>query len=320
MKVSLIPVFDRYINERRGQIKDSSLETMSRLKKKVELFEKKKRRTVYLQDCTTTWFEEFLEVLSDSGCCNTTIRLYSTVLMSFFEELRKSGAYNLTINYEAFKYCLRNYKRSKSNFYLLTDLEVADIWKCPNLTPKQEIIKDYFIFQTQTGLRWSDVNRLQKKHFTEKDGKLYINDFSTKKTGTVMYNHIIKKYRLKFNDLADQTFIFTETFTTQNVVNHLKRVAKKAKLNNEFICETRLGKKTKITKYKLHEKLGTHMARHHFASVFMSHSTDIYLLMKVLGHKTINTTEKYVHDVFGFIPDNITNELDEGKMKMFELT
>jgi len=130
-------------------------------------------------------------------------------------------------------------------------------------------VKDAFIFSCFTGLRYSDVLNLKWSNI--KKDKI---EFIQKKTGGVEYLPIAEEAK--------------------------KILKKKAKSkSNESVFH--LPKKPVIWEHiqnwkkaaEIDKKVSFHTARHTFATLSLTMGTDLYTVSKLLGHKSISTTQVY---------------------------
>lgn len=154
--------------------------------------------------------------------------------------------------------------------------------KISELSPGEVKATKRFLFACYTGLRFSDVNSLDRKlHIF---GKWVFNP-QTKET---IYKHYIelrmgKTDQPAFIPLIDRAMeiineikidkIF-ETISNQKINKHLKNINTKAKLS---------------------KKLSFHVARHSFATICFLYGIPMEVGQKLLGHKNRKFTEVYTH-------------------------
>lgn len=152
----------------------------------------------------------------------------------------------------------------------------------------KEQFKQAFFFACSTGLRWSDVNKLQwtniikRKSGTKTQWCLY---FEQQKTESVEYFPLsdqaieIVKHREAAQDHAVYVFPKAKETDLRNkpvqrrVDYSLKRWAKAAGLD--------------------HTKMRFHTGRHSFATNLLESGVDIFVVSKLLGHKSVKTTQIY---------------------------
>ena len=144
--------------------------------------------------------------------------------------------------------------------------------------PRLELVKDIFIFSCFTGLAYADVKKLSKDDIVVGiDGKRWI---KTKRTKTDTRNNIpileipkeiIKKYS-EHLDVIDSDKLLP-VLSNQKMNSYLKEIADSCR----------------ITK-----NLTFHLARHTFATtVTLTNGVPIESVSKMLGHKSLKTTQHY---------------------------
>lgn len=138
-----------------------------------------------------------------------------------------------------------------------------------------ELIRDLFIFCTFTGLSWTDMANLTKENIQISfDGHLWIKT-NRQKTGTEtnlrlldVAKHIIEKYE----GMAENGKLLPVP-CYPNCKNGIKVIAKKCGINKNITW---------------------HVARHSYATtICLSNDVPIETLSKMLGHRSIRTTQIY---------------------------
>jgi len=135
-----------------------------------------------------------------------------------------------------------------------------------------ELSRDLFLFSNYTGLRFSDVISLTKDKIVN-DEILSLKMQKTKKLVQVPLSikakQLIKKYQTPENER-----IFPDR-TNVSVNRDLKQVAS--------LC-------------KIKKTVHFHLARHTFATTLVSNNTNAFIVMRLLGHKDIRMTTRYVNN------------------------
>ena len=158
-----------------------------------------------------------------------------------------------------------------------------------------KVVRDMFVFSCYTGLAYSDVEKLSKSDITIGiDGKQWINIKRTK-TNTrssipllPIAKEILERYAYDPKVLKSDRLI--PVFSNQKSNAYLKEIA--------MLCG--------ITK-----PLTTHLARHTFATtVTLTNGVPIETVSKMLGHKSLRTTQHYAKIVDRKVSDDM-NILEE---------
>ncbi len=137
---------------------------------------------------------------------------------------------------------------------------------------RYDVLKRAFIFSCLTGLRWSDIHKLQWSE-VQKTSDGWRITFHQKKTKGLQYL-----------DISDQAISYLGETSSPD-----ERVFTGLKYSSYFNVElTKWMMRAGITK-----NITFHCARHTFAVMQMSLGTELYTLSKLLGHAELKTTQIY---------------------------
>jgi site-specific recombinase XerC len=151
--------------------------------------------------------------------------------------------------------------------YLTTEqLEVLAKMKCGN-----PIVRDAFFFSYCTGMRFGDIVSLNWGQI--RDGGVHVVQSKTGVSQKIDLNEmalsILNRYRKAGQKNSETVFVLPRRSTVDKV---LKRWAKRANLE---------------------VSISFHKARHSFATAMLTSTGDIYTTSKILGHKSLATTQIY---------------------------
>lgn len=151
-----------------------------------------------------------------------------------------------------------------------------------------EITRDLFIIGCWTGLRRSDIDRLEKALF---DVDKEIIRIVTEKTAEIveipmhpMVKTLWEKYEGKFPHLGDKS----------KVNRHLQEVGRHAQLNDNIIIKENRGGKIHSHIYKKYQLIKFHTARRSFATNLYLAGAPTISIMKLTGHTTEQNFLKYI--------------------------
>ncbi|WP_115811185.1 site-specific integrase [Flavobacterium aquicola] len=169
----------------------------------------------------------------------------------------------------------KNTKKDKDRGYLLrSELELLVTFNCEK--GNDELVRDLFVFSCFTGLCYSDIKGLKNSNIQEFfDGNKWI-IVRRKKTATssnVMLLEIPKMIIGKYAGLSRDGKIFP--------------------VPANATCNNRLRVISKLIDCLKEKKVTFHLARHTFATLFLSEGVPLESLSKMLGHKNIATTQIY---------------------------
>jgi integrase len=262
------------ISRKKGTIKPESLKSYTQLKNKLELMYPAK--DLYFTDINhnfLTRFEKYL--LEHNNNKNTVCRKHKTLQVVINHALKDD-----LIKKDPYQFFPKNSIVGERKPITETELKtLIELYKKETLSePYQKALK-MFLFMCLTGLRISDLLNLKYKNIitdTDKDGNaIKLLDVSQIKTQSQTTIPILFNLLDKFIDPDGKgdEFICREFQNGQNINFRLRTIRKKAE----------------ITK-----KLTNHVARHSFATLAINNGVDIYTVSRILGHKSIKTTEIYV--------------------------
>lgn len=158
-------------------------------------------------------------------------------------------------------------KESQKNF-----LTIEEAKKLFNTDCKDPIVKSVSIFSILTGLRYSDISKLQWAEIQHIEGDGFYIRFKQKKTnGQETMPIPLQAYKL----------LGEPQLGTQLVFKDLKKWDFD-RIIPEWIKEAGISK-----------RITFHCFRHTYATLQLYSGTDIYTLSKMLGHKNVQTTQIY---------------------------
>jgi site-specific recombinase XerD len=207
---------------------------------------------------------------NDQGLAHNTIWLYMIGFTTIcrLAMSRKHLAYNPFSEY-------KNTKKDNDRGYLLrNELEQLLTFECQKR--KDELVKDLFAFSCFTGLSYSDIKGLKNSNIQDFfDGNKWI-IIRRKKTSTssnVMLLDIPKMIIEKYTGLTKDERIFP--------------------VPSNAVCNESLKQISKLISCLNEKKVTFHLARHTFATLFLSEGVPLESLSKMMGHKNIGTTQIY---------------------------
>lgn len=178
-------------------------------------------------------------------------------------------------------------KADTTEIYLsIEDLQC--LYKVP-LVGTQAVIRDGFIVEALTGVRFSDTDKLNRDTLTQIDGR-NIFKFYTQKTGesvVIPVHSIALKICEKYNWSIP-------SYHNATLNQELKKIGKLAGLNDRFQkLSTAGGVKRYETKAKW-QLIKTHTARRSFATNAYLAGLDLYAISKITGHRSIKSLLEYI--------------------------
>ena len=169
-------------------------------------------------------------------------------------------------------------------------LDIPSLIKAGEIDGKSTIerTRDLFIVACWTGLRRSDVNRLDKATFDIASKTISITAEKTKRQVVIpmhpMVFAIYNKYKGVFPRLCDRS----------HTIEHLRQCARLAGIDDEVrIVENRGGIVSTLI-YKKYQLVGMHTGRRSFATNMYKRKFPTIAIMRLTGHTTESNFLKYI--------------------------
>ncbi|MFO8147440.1 MAG: site-specific integrase [Gillisia sp.] len=233
-----------------------------------------------------TGFDHYLK--SEKDCAHNTAQKY---IVNFKKIIRIAYA-NQWIEKDPFFHWKGNWKSSEREF--LTDTELYNMVEQEFDIPRLDLVRDTFVFCCYTGLAFADIKKLSADDIVINiSGKKWIKT-KRQKTKSLSSIPILGIPEAILEKYADHPYVkagkgVIPVLTNQKSNSYLKEIAD--------VC----GIKKNLT---------THLARHTFATtVTLSKGVPIESVGKMLGHKSLKTTQIYA---------KVLDEKVEKDMEMLE--
>lgn len=198
----------------------------------------------------------------------------AVALMNCLKTILKAPVKNGTIKRNPFDDFPLTQKAVFRDFLELDEIKRLQLLE--NLSPEQELKRDFFLLACFTGMAYADIRGLKGSDLvTDPDGTQCIR-YSRQKTGIGSIvpllpaaQEILKKY-----SLTGETRDFKwKVMSNQKLNSGLKEIARKAGIDKPLFM---------------------HLGRHTFATtVTLSHGVPLETVSKMLGHSTIKHTQLY---------------------------
>ena len=246
------------------------------LKTHVEAY-RKMRRISDLTYSNISSFNKFLK--NDRGLGDTTVNLYHTKLKQICHELVISDKLKKS-PYDKFQF---ESLSASSKIKYLTEDEIKKIREYDFKKENEAYARDFFIFQTMTGMAYCDVMALDaNRDIVEMEGKNVLVNFRIKTE--VRFSIVIMEPAM---DILRRHGGVLNRYCAQNLTVLLKSVGEQA----------------------IGRKITSHMGRHSFSVIALRHGIPIEYVSKMLGHTNIQTTQRYAK----LLPVDVLSQFDKLK-------
>ncbi len=163
----------------------------------------------------------------------------------------------------------------------LERIRVCNLSRHPHLAE----IRDLFLLECWTGLRFSDIIRLRPEHI--QDDLIVIQQQKTNNYVTIPIHPVFREIWNRYGGIP-------LTISNQKFNDHIKRVCMAARINESVLKSITRGGKKVTTKYKKWELISSHTGRRSFATNLYKSGFPSISIMHITGHKTEAAFLKYI--------------------------
>ncbi len=204
---------------------------------------------------------------------DATVSNYIKTIKTFLRWAKSRGYHSVT-DYEQFyrdKRTSETIALTLDEVRLLRDFDLSD-------SPRLARVRDIFLLQCFTGMRYGDLQRLEPKHF---DDASQLIRFTTEKTNTRCVIPITRPLKELLSRYPSRLFELPSG-VKQNL--YLKELGQKVGLTQDVTTERFvLGQRIEETK-KRHELITTHVARRSYATLSVRFGVPESVIGLVMGH------------------------------------
>jgi len=178
----------------------------------------------------------------------------------------------------------------------LSNEEIDEVFQLDlSHSPRLERVRDCFVIECCTGLRYGDVSELNHKHIIRKREKTYI-QIRTQKTAKPVTLPVIDE-RLKYllDKYRDSDRGFPKPYTNQEMNRELKKIGQRCEQLQKVEYYTEQKGRQRIDMEKMRwELLTTHTGRRSFATILYNKGLPPQYIMLLTAHTTEASFFKYV--------------------------
>ena len=298
-------VFDDFVEDcgRQNNWTDSTFEKFAAVKNHL---------TNFREGLTFEFFDErglndYVGYLRDvKEMCNTTIGKQLSFLKWFLRWAFKKGVHQNNA-YDSYKPKLKSTQK-KIIFLTWNELNRLREFKIPSNKQALERVRDVFLFQCFTGLRYSDVFNLRRSDI--KGDHIEVTTVKTSDSLIIELNNHSKAILDKYKDVAFENDKVLPVITNQKMNDYLKELAELAGID-EPIRQTYYKGNERIDevtpKYAL---LGTHAGRRTFICNALALGIPPQVVMKWTGHSDYKAMKPYI-DIADDIKANAMSKFNQ---------
>lgn len=281
-KRTFVQHFQEYINIANGKITEGTIKHYKTCFNHLNNFSKKKRYELTFERINSTFFDRLTSYLTeDCKLLNNTVGNYIKIIKAFMNYATENGYNKVSVDFKKFKVY-----REDGELIYLSETELLKVYDLDIKNEKLKVVRDNFCFACFTGLRYSDIVKLQRENIKGD----YI-EFKTEKTRAFL--------RIPLNDYAKEILtknngLLPKLFSNQKTNDYLKDLGKLAGIEEQIqVVKYRGVNKVEFLEPK-YNFMCTHTARRTFVTLSLEKGMRPETVMSITGHKDYATFKKYI--------------------------
>ncbi len=268
----------------------------------LKAFDEYRGRTATWKEMGYEYYLELVNYLKEKQLKGSTIDKIIKNLKLFLQQADLQD--NITVNQDfkriiSGKSLFAKVNREETDHVYLDEAEIKMITDAKMPDARLAEIRDLFIIQCWSGLRISDLSRLELDNI--KDGLLSI---TAKKTRQKVVIPVTNELQAVLDKYPDQ---LPKIPTDQHYNREIKKVCELAGINDNVMAEVKKGSLTVIAPVPKYKLITSHTARRSFATNLYRRGIPSTQLMLLTGHKTEDAFLRYIR------VSKIDNALDVAK-------
>jgi site-specific recombinase XerD len=279
---NILTVFSDYKRDRiieRG-LADGTIEIYKCVERMFECYDKH----TSIKKVNQKWLAGLIQYMCNNNIGNRTQQTYFRVIKTFLKDcVEKDLCDSKVLEYKP------SFKTVETDVVYLTPDELHDMYVVELPTKIQRSVRDVFIVQSLTGLRYSDMLNIKKDNIQEDESGEYIT-LITKKT--------LKRLKIYFNDRCKHIltqYDYTLPHPQVAMMNkYLPLIAKQAGVKGKIEVVKIVGTKRVVEIKDKWELIKTHTARRTFISLMLELGESITTIRSITGHSQLSSFSRYV--------------------------
>ena len=302
---TLFEAFDKFImdKEKSGRYSKAAVQKDRACFRHLKTFAKRKQRNIEWEDLEKTFAEEFLLFLVEKQkLTNSTAKKTLSTFKAFLNVCTDKGINTNLIYVKSFVDARKILKDSTNDHIIaLTENEFRLLLDYEPLTPKLKKVKSLFLLQIYLGVRVSDLLNIKPANIDFDNNLMHIHQIKTNEYLTIPIHNLIKEILEQFPDRT------IPKISSQRYNDYIKELCRNAGIDQPILLHKLYGKK-KIEEVKPKWQLiSSHTARRTFITLSLKRGILPEYVMKVSGHKSRRSFEKYIRITQNEAHEAVTN-------------
>ncbi|MBN1971508.1 MAG: tyrosine-type recombinase/integrase [Candidatus Delongbacteria bacterium] len=286
-RLTVMELFDEFLKYQEAEHEPLTVKKHKTLQQLlIEYKTSKKITTLHVDDLDGKFFKEFTTFLKRTKKhAPLTVNKYQSCLKAFMQYLTDELDLNPSAIHKTFKKESRKKSGGAKVVLLKEHIEKLLNWETDN--KRYDLVRDLFLFQVFTGIRYSDLENIGKSHVI--NNHLVFTMYKVNKGVSIPLHveavRILKKYNYELGE---------QVKTLQNYNKDIKHVCKEAGLADTIkSLKIVLSKKVKDDD-QLWTLVSSHVGRSSFITNCLISGIPPHIVMAFTGHSKLETLSEYM--------------------------
>jgi integrase len=275
-----------FLKMKSSTVSKEALQKYKRVESLLVEYEKHSGEKLSFEKISPLFFDKFFPFLTqekdDKKMLNNTAHKTIQFFKTFMIWANERGLTENT-KYKSFKS-----KSEQNEVVYLTNTELMILYDMIPSSDKLDRVRDIFLFQCFTGVRYSDVENLSR---VDIDGAVW--KLRTQKTRDIIeipLNRYAQSILMKYHDWESPLPVISN----QKMNKYIKELCEEAKINSPVKTVKFRGTERIETTTKKFEVVSSHTARRTFISLSLERGMKPDVIMSITGHKTYRMMQRYL--------------------------
>jgi site-specific recombinase XerD len=279
-------LFDKYLKVSCNTKTQGTVKGLIGSYNKLKTFESQTGYRLTFDSINKNFYDLYVGFLINCNHLNNTIGRFIKTLKFFMNYATDIGI-NKNLEFKKFKVL-----DEEVDLIYLTNEELMHLFNIEITDESLYRLRENFCFECFTGLRFSDVSKIENVHFIQ-ENLLKVKTQKTKTELTIPLNQFALKI-IERNKGRYENKILPPCFSLQKTNQYLKVLGRVAELNHLIhVVKYSGAKRIESTKSK-HELLTTHAARRTFITLSLERGMRPEIVMQIVGIKKWETFKRYI--------------------------
>ncbi len=282
-EISFFTIYDEFLAIKQNEVTKPTYQKFRRIKALLQDYQKVSGQKLTFDRIQPLFFSKFnTYLIQNRNMLNNT----ASNNIQFFKSFliwANTNHYTNNFSYKSFR------RKSEANEVIyLTEDELMTLYNFDFNEDRLNRVRDLFIFQCFTGVRYSDLKNISREDIYNATWKV-----RTQKTHQII-EIPLNAYAISVLEKYSENVKPLPVISNQKMNDYLKEICKQAGIDDLVKIIKYKGSERIENLYKKYEVVGTHTARRTFISLSLQKGMKPDVIMAITGHSSYKMMQKYL--------------------------